>query len=391
MKKLKRGEHPENWKDDCPKFFEYYRKRNSNWTDEECRSEAKKFCRASNWQCIEYYEKKFPHLSHKEHLNLLEEKQDSMRRKSKFNIKYYETNYPHLSHEEHLKMLSKYAESHNCQNIKYYQNKYPHLSHEEHLKMMGEKKNKILANRPDNSGENNPAHRSKTTSLERRQRSPKCIEFYELKYPELTDNERVELLNSHLALVKSRMTPEKHSTRIEYWLAKGFNEEEAKQKLKERQQTFTLEHCIKKYGEEEGKKRFEARQVKWQKSLKERFKTEGTNNIPQSIFANNIISILKDKFKNIEQEFNLGRYSFDLRLNNKFIEFNGDYWHMNPNLYNENDVNKTTKKIAKDIWESDGNKIKYANKNGYDVLIIWESEYRNNPGDVINKCVDFLS
>lgn len=44
--------------------------------------------------------------------------------------------------------------------------------------------------------------------------------------------------------------------------------DEAKKALKERQSTFSLEKCIKKYGEEEGLKKFNERQQKWQNSLK---------------------------------------------------------------------------------------------------------------------------
>ena len=43
-------------------------------------------------------------------------------------------------------------------------------------------------------------------------------------------------------------------TQLDYWIEKkGYNEEEAKIKLSERQSTFSLEKCISKYGEEEGK------------------------------------------------------------------------------------------------------------------------------------------
>ncbi len=56
-------------------------------------------------------------------------------------------------------------------------------------------------------------------------------------------------------------------TKIEYWLEKGYTEEEAKKKISERQSTFSKEKCIKKYGEEEGTKRWKERQDKWQKTL----------------------------------------------------------------------------------------------------------------------------
>jgi hypothetical protein len=53
-----------------------------------------------------------------------------------------------------------------------------------------------------------------------------------------------------------------------YWLNKGFNEDEAKVKQSERQKTFSLKKCIKKYGPIEGYTVWLNRQVKWQKTLK---------------------------------------------------------------------------------------------------------------------------
>ena len=42
----------------------------------------------------------------------------------------------------------------------------------------------------------------------------------------------------------------RNTNQIEYWIKKGFSEEEAKMKVAERQRTFTLEKCIEKYGKE---------------------------------------------------------------------------------------------------------------------------------------------
>jgi hypothetical protein len=55
---------------------------------------------------------------------------------------------------------------------------------------------------------------------------------------------------------------------VKYWIKKGFNEGEAKLKVKERQTCFTKEICIQKYGEVEGLKKWEDRQIKWQKSMR---------------------------------------------------------------------------------------------------------------------------
>jgi len=48
-----------------------------------------------------------------------------------------------------------------------------------------------------------------------------------------------------------------------YWIKQGYTEAESKIKVSESQSTFTLAKCIKKYGKEEGTKKFEARQNRW--------------------------------------------------------------------------------------------------------------------------------
>lgn len=64
------------------------------------------------------------------------------------------------------------------------------------------------------------------------------------------------------------------NTKLSYYLSKGMSEEEAKDALKKRQTTFSLERCIEKYGEDEGRKRFEARQQKWQEALNSKSEEE---------------------------------------------------------------------------------------------------------------------
>ena len=63
---------------------------------------------------------------------------------------------------------------------------------------------------------------------------------------------------------------------------------------------------------------------------------------------------------------------------------------MNPIKYREIDIHKISKLTAKDIWEYDYYKTNIAIENGFDVLIIWESEYNKNKKEVINKCINFL-
>lgn len=56
----------------------------------------------------------------------------------------------------------------------------------------------------------------------------------------------------------------------EYWIIRGFDDDEANEQVKTTQTTFSLDICVKKYGEIEGLKIFNERQKKWLKTLKEK-------------------------------------------------------------------------------------------------------------------------
>lgn len=191
----------------------------------------------------------------------------------------------------------------------------------------------------------------------------------------------------------------KRDNQIKYWTDRGFSIEDAKIKVSERQKTFTLEKCIEKLGEEEGIKVFNNRQEKWKISLNKNFKEQGDGRSPSSKFANEIIkSICKEleieipkKEKWICSSDGKLRCSYDFTYNHKIIEFNGDFWHMNPSKYNADYFNKRTKKLASEKWESDKQKIELAKSNDYDVLTIWERDYKQYKKQVIEKCIEFLN
>ena len=59
-------------------------------------------------------------------------------------------------------------------------------------------------------------------------------------------------------------------------------------------------------------------------------------------------------------------------------------------MYGENDVNPYNGYTAKEIWKRDELKKAIAENNGYEVLIVWESEYEKNLAEVIKRCRDFI-
>lgn len=70
------------------------------------------------------------------------------------------------------------------------------------------------------------------------------------------------------------------------------------------------------------------------------------------------------------------------------IEFNGDYWHANPKIYGPDaEIHFPDEKvlIAKDIWEYDRIKLEtIEQQRGYKTIVVWESDYREDPDSVVN-------
>jgi very-short-patch-repair endonuclease len=52
---------------------------------------------------------------------------------------------------------------------------------------------------------------------------------------------------------------------------------------------------------------------------------------------------------------------------------------------------KINKCSQKDIWKYDKKKIKLIENMGYEILIIWEKEYKQNKEKTIQKCIDFIN
>lgn len=67
------------------------------------------------------------------------------------------------------------------------------------------------------------------------------------------------------------------------------------------------------------------------------------------------------------------------------IEFNGDYYHANPNKYNSNDYITIKEKTAQQIWDYDKEKNQALTNLGYNVIVVWEDEYRNNVDKIVER------
>lgn len=226
--------------------------------------------------------------------------------------------------------------------------------------------------------------------------------------PRITEEQRLENLSN---IIENRTNNGNGTTDIRRYLKEtDGNEEEARKLLKERQSTFSLDKCIKNYGEEEGLKKWQERQDKWQTTLLSKSEEEiaeinslkivgKASKISQELFNKIDLNGARYHSKNGELGIRLKTNKIvypDFIFNSKIIEFYGDKWHANPKSYKPNDLviflnsKRKQSKTAKEIWEQDENRINELKKLGYSIKIIWEQDYRNNKEQVIEECKQFL-
>ena len=260
-----------------------------------------------------------------------------------------------------------------------------HMKTEKYKKMFSEKI----------KGDKNPNHKSKTT-FEKRQSGSPFSNFFK-------NYSTTEEKNNFIKIVCDKKS---YPVRLDYWLDKGYSEDDAKEKLKKRQSTFTLDICIEKYGEEKGKEIYDNRQQRWQKSLLENGNLKcGFSKISQTLFYEllhyyDFEDMKKIYFATKNQEYFICKgkgefyqYDFVDLKNKKIIEYNGDQYHANPKLYEANDYPHPFRKklTSKEIWEKDEKKKNVANENGFEILTIWDSEYRRYKKETIERCKNYLN
>lgn len=247
-----------------------------------------------------------------------------------------------------------------------------------------------------------------------KEKSRQCVEFWIKKGYSLEDAEfevKKSFDDIHIKTWKKRRkNPELYqdvnTTQIGYWMKKGYTEKESKYKISERQKTFTLERCIERYGDVNGLKIWNNRQINWSSKMKNTLLTRNyrrDSSKPEIELVTKIVEILNlnsdEHFSILNQQFfiydsknkNFFTYDFVIKNKMKVIEFNGDYWHCNPLIYKDDFFNKNKQKYAKEIWEYDIKKINNIKQKGYEVLVIWESDYKENKELAIQKCINFIN
>lgn len=145
-----------------------------------------------------------------------------------------------------------------------------------------------------------------------------------------------------------------------------------------------LSFFINKYGEELGTEKYN----NWVlKTRNKNFQSYSTKSF--LCFSQLPSNILKEAFFK-DNEYKIDKYFVDFKYKNKIIEFYGDFWHMNPSIYDKNDFNSVTKLTAEETWQKDKKRIEYIEKKEYNILIIWEKEFDKDIDNTKIKMINFL-
>lgn len=183
----------------------------------------------------------------------------------------------------------------------------------------------------------------------------------------------------------------------QYWINKGYSQQQSVD-LVSQYQSRSLQFMIRIYGQQQGttlykqvnKKKFSCGgcskdQIQICKFLKQNIKDEFYNY--ENMFR---IPILK-QYK-ISHVIKNHVYLPDFVYKNKIVQFFGNYWHANPNKYTENEIISlpSKKQNVCQIWENDRKKIQYYKYIGYQVLVVWQSQYKSNKQETLDKILEFL-
>jgi hypothetical protein len=192
-----------------------------------------------------------------------------------------------------------------------------------------------------------------------------------------------------------------YNTSLEYYINKGMSLSEATKALHERQSTFSLKKCIEKYGKEDGIKKFNARQEKWQSTLNNKSDIEKAEIYKKKLknfkrYSKSSIDLFKNVQRKLEDEgviltFYMGEnekfiwdvngkiYFYDLYVKEMklIVEYNGVVFHPKPNLSHDELLewkSPLSNMNGEEILSKDRLKETLALNSGYDFITLWEDD-----------------
>lgn len=242
-------------------------------------------------------------------------------------------------------------------------------------------------------------------------KSDKCVSIEFWTDRGWTEEEAKIKISERQKANSSKVNPSNRcsNTQLKWWTKKGYTEEEAKKLISERQATFTKEKCIEKYGKEKGEIIYKNRQQKWRKTIDEKYSKEtqmhwlcsckGFSKMSTKLF-NKFYNLYKNTYTcflapytkeffimTSSKKFYL--YDFCIKELGLIFEFNGSHVHANPKWPEEKLKywrHSFSKETAEENIKNYNQKILAAKEQGFDVIVIWDSE--RSPEEIICREIE---
>jgi very-short-patch-repair endonuclease len=149
----------------------------------------------------------------------------------------------------------------------------------------------------------------------------------------------------------------------------------------------TLKNYIEKYGETDGTIRYEnyiSRKPSFYSLISQELFWEIYENLTENLQEKTYFGELNHEYGKMNDK---SYYKVDFCVSSLkyIIEFNGDYWHGNPEKYNLTEILPVTGKTYEEIHKKDSEKNNFFKSLGFDVDIIWEKDYVENKEKIVSE------
>lgn len=143
--------------------------------------------------------------------------------------------------------------------------------------------------------------------------------------------------------------------------------------------TTSIDYFIEKYGGIEGEEKWEEFYLKRINSPCNRVSAEEIEVF--NTLLNNGLQLIRQYKIRKGRTFIYDYANIEKKL---LIEYNGDVWHMNPEIYCASDIQPRTGCTAQEIWNRDARKQAIAKEDGFTVYTIWAKSWKKSPQQIIN-------
>lgn len=214
------------------------------------------------------------------------------------------------------------------------------------------------------------------------------------------------------------------ASEIKHWTRKGYSEEEAKEKVSEFQRNLSLRQNNERTRKLKSKRasgknnpmslesiakrnnvsleeastltpaygRSGDLHPMWGKTHTEEVKMKiaekaGKHFSQRSKGEDEVYKYLTEKNINVKRNTRVLTYNCDFVFEDipLIIEYFGDYWHCNPVKFGKDYYHKRLKIKASDKWAHDNTKLEKLRQSGYNVIVIWEYDWKLNKELIIEE------